>query len=643
MVMKQKRKLGNLGQHFLGGVATVIGLCALSTPAQAETVIFVLDQSGSMARAGLSGNIENGVRWDDATSAARVWAESYAQSAEQGHAVSVWGFKDGGAAQLWPSTDEDCTDLEGGEIENLYGEDSLDPIGTICLMPTDSPDFWQPFVNAFGPGEIDDPADNGVIYEGHPPIYGGPQTPLAEGLCTAITAVRNRSGIKSVILEADGNENNSDGLCFNAAENDTYSFPEETLPDWGYPLNGWEARTLRRVVRFPQTAQAAIVDSGALQVPSGTVDNSEWCRFFGPDDPGNICTAPVANPNAMHWKVDLHYSICNDTTASGVECADFVVPDHWAEESGLMARSFFLGTPEAPSNDSAGNGISLSRLSVAPAVASGSFTSIQERELALFETFANSTAKSSLRTFVRGDGTTYGVTHKLAGDVDDSGCTDQADLSIIKQKDVWLKQAVAPLQIAIKADLNRDGWVNEFDKAIVLSAAHWGEGCANPPAHPEAGPSCHNNVLDGNETDTDCGGEDCGNCAAHSVCETADDCVSGTCTGARCVAPVACTESKAIDLGTPGTTKTVANNACVKIKNVPSWWGTSRTVLLQTGSGGTYPVPYHWESSCKGTHGSGNLSGNWQSRTFGPTSKNCATLIQLNGTGGNVKLTYYGQ
>src|SRR6188768_1039772 len=131
MVMKQKRKLGNLGQHFLGGVATVIGLCALSTPAQAETVIFVLDQSGSMARAGLSGNIENGVRWDDATSAARVWAESYAQSAEQGHAVSVWGFKDGGAAQLWPSTDEDCTDLEGGEIENLYGEDSLDPIGTI--------------------------------------------------------------------------------------------------------------------------------------------------------------------------------------------------------------------------------------------------------------------------------------------------------------------------------------------------------------------------------------------------------------------------------------------------------------------------------------------------------------------------------
>jgi len=154
---------------------------------------------------------------------------------------------------------------------------------------------------------------------------------------------------------------------------------------------------------------------------------------------------------------------------------------------------------------------------------------------------------------------------------------------------------------------------------------------------------CANGERDGGETDTDCGGEDCGNCAAHSVCETADDCVSGTCTGARCVAPVACTESKAIDLGTPGTTKTVANNACVKIKNVPSWWGTSRTVLLQTGSGGTYPVPYHWESSCKGTHGSGNLSGNWQSRTFGPTSKNCATLIQLNGTGGNVKLTYYGQ
>jgi len=638
-----------MGKYFLGGVAGIIGLCALSTPAQAETVIFVLDQSGSMARAGFSGNIEDGVRWDDATNAARVWAQSYALSAERSHAVSVWGFKDDGAEQIWPSTDEDCTDLEGGIIENLYGEDSLDPIGTICLMPTDSPDDWIPFVNAFGTGEdADDPSDDGIIYQGHPPIYGGPQTPLAEGLCTAITAIRNRSGVKSVILEADGNENNSDGLCMNPAESDTYTFPDKTQPDWGYPLNGWEARTLRRVVRFPQTAQTAIVDSGALQVPSGTIDSSEWCRFFGADDPGTpsnpgICTAPSPNPNAMHWKVDLHYSICNDTSESGVECAEFRVPPHWDDSSALRTSSFRFGMFEAPSNDSGGNGVSLSRLSVAPALASGSFTSMQERELALFETFANSTSQGSLRTFVRGDGTTYGVAHKLAGDVDDSGCTDQADLSIIKQKDVWLKQAVAPLQIAIRADLNRDGWVNEFDKAIVLSAAHWGEGCANPPTHPTGGASCHNNVLDGNETDTDCGGDACGACAAHSVCEEASDCVSGTCTGARCVAPVACTESKAIDLGAPGTAKTVANNACVKIKNVPSWWGTSRNVLLQTGATGTYPVPYHWESSCKNTQGSGTLSGNWQSRTFGPTSKNCATLIQLNGTGGNVKLTYYGQ
>ena len=76
----------------------------------------------------------------------------------------------------------------------------------------------------------------------------------------------------------------------------------------------------------------------------------------------------------------------------------------------------------------------------------------------------------------------YGVTHKLLGDVDDSGCTDQADLNIIKQQDVWLQRAVQPLQIAIRADVTRDGWVDQADKDLVVKK--WAQGCINPVRPP---------------------------------------------------------------------------------------------------------------------------------------------------------------
>jgi hypothetical protein len=65
--------------------------------------------------------------------------------------------------------------------------------------------------------------------------------------------------------------------------------------------------------------------------------------------------------DSMHWKVDLHYSLC---PVAGQECAEFTRPEHWLDSAPLMARSFNLISANAmPSNDSAGGVMALSRMS----------------------------------------------------------------------------------------------------------------------------------------------------------------------------------------------------------------------------------------------------------------------------------------
>jgi hypothetical protein len=63
---------------------------------------------------------------------------------------------------------------------------------------------------------------------------------------------------------------------------------------------------------------------------------------------------------------------------------------------------------------------------------------------------------------------------------------------------------------------------------------------------------------------------------------------------------------------------------------------------LETAAGGTYPVPFTWSNTCSGSSGSGTFTANWQSKNLVTTNKNCATLIDLKGTGsGNVTLRYW--
>lgn len=52
--------------------------------------------------------------------------------------------------------------------------------------------------------------------------------------------------------------------------------------------------------------------------------------------------------------------------------------------------------------------------------------------------------------------------------------------------------------------------------------------------------SCGNDVVDGNETDKNCGGIDCGPCATGQTCSVSTDCFSQNCSG-TCVAP-SCTD-----------------------------------------------------------------------------------------------------
>lgn len=105
-----------------------------------------------------------------------------------------------------------------------------------------------------------------------------------------------------------------------------------------------------------------------------------------------------------------------------------------------------------------------------------------------------------------------------------------------------------------------------------------------------------------------------------------------------------CTEASAVDMGTAGNAVTVPNDGCVRVRDAyPFWWGT-RNMRLQSGSPGSYPVPFTWSNSCAGSQGSGTFTGDWQTVLFGPTNSACATVIDLQGSGaGDVTLRYFAE
>jgi hypothetical protein len=110
------------------------------------------------------------------------------------------------------------------------------------------------------------------------------------------------------------------------------------------------------------------------------------------------------------------------------------------------------------------------------------------------------------------------------------------------------------------------------------------------------------------------------------------------------VKSLGCHEAVAIDLGADGNSVTVPNNGCVRVRDAyPVWWNV-RTMKLETTSNGTYPVPFTWSNTCSGSSGSATFTANWQARFLPNINDDCATVIDLQGSGsGNVTVRYWAQ
>ena len=157
-------------------------------------------------------------------------------------------------------------------------------------------------------------------------------------------------------------------------------------------------------------------------------------------------------------------------------------------------------------------------------------------------------------------------------------------------------------------------------------------------------PTCDDGILNGEETDIDCGGAICRGCAENKACKIDSDCLSSTCIDDKCVIlPSDCDLESAVDLGSDGNNVTVPSNGCVKVAdNYPSWWGTDRTMNLMITAGENYPIAFTWEN-CEDIGDSEEFLNDWQSKLLEHTSSECPTLINLLGSGADdVSLVYYG-
>lgn len=102
-----------------------------------------------------------------------------------------------------------------------------------------------------------------------------------------------------------------------------------------------------------------------------------------------------------------------------------------------------------------------------------------------------------------------------------------------------------------------------------------------------------------------------------------------------------CSLDTAIDLGPRTTVATVPSDACVKVSQFPSWWQfTNGALTLQSGTG-SFPVPLVWQNSCDSSSGNATLVQSYQSLPIGNYSDSCPALIDLNGDGSPLQLSWY--
>ncbi len=93
--------------------------------------------------------------------------------------------------------------------------------------------------------------------------------------------------------------------------------------------------------------------------------------------------------------------------------------------------------------------------------------------------------------------------------------------------------ACAPCSTSLLVDGGSDGSATS-DASVPSDASTMDDGAVD--AADAAAPSCNDGLLNGTETDVDCGGS-CGACADGKRCIAGDGCVSGSCKSQTCVAP----------------------------------------------------------------------------------------------------------
>jgi hypothetical protein len=426
--------------------AALCGLLAMSVSGVASAaddyVIILLDATGSMYP-------DN---WKTGINQAKASVQDYVTNSTNGvpRGFAVFTFKtdssvsQDGIKQVWPLTTTDCPAAQQ-EKPGTAGT-------TFCTFPKF--DLYTKLVGTDTGGDFD-----GVINT-FGPKDGGPTTPLAGSMCAVIEATKKAAGNTgaTIVLESDGQENNtpSTNACGGPDAGVAATFvTDNTKDDYGFPLvdgkPSWQALVMRRANQYNASSpDLATAKKGPLPANLG------W-------NVSPIYTFYPATGAGMMALQQLSAQSTQTAQLSPLALPDGAQPTFTQQ---LIRAAAGLSRPAAITMTSSGT------------------TSMSPSELGLFRALGKANARSKYTEFVTVPGQTpvYGVTHKVAGDVDDSGCSDIADYRVIHQKDVWLKRAVAPLQIAIKADLNRDGWVNQADVPILI--ANWGKGCKYPVQPP---------------------------------------------------------------------------------------------------------------------------------------------------------------
>ncbi len=432
-------------------VSVGLASSAYAAPAGDYTMILI-DVTGSMTGPGADAatpKLDYAINKANAALAnAYSGSDGWTPKIERG--ISIWFFRRDntgattdkfGAYQVWPDPSLSATDATA--VCKAAGGVSLESFAGTTNPPADPASFCR-FPSTSDYAGLTDPGAVllGTILPLAKVNIDRADTPLAKSLCQAVTetALAGTGNQKTIVLESDGGENSTPltDVCGGAFADIPDGFaPVTTSLDWGYPLASdgtvsWEAKVIRRGIQVDITDPTAWTSTPK----SGLMHN-------------------------LAWKVTALFDLYPPTAA----------PLAMTSLAATLAVNPAPATLDVP----------LARLFAAPMAATATPStsptySIDLGELALMKGLGKSNARSRYSEIVlnTANPVKYGSVHKVPGDVDNSGCVDMADYNQIKQKDVWLQMAVAPLQIAILADLNADGWVNGLDSAIVI--ANWGKG-----------------------------------------------------------------------------------------------------------------------------------------------------------------------